>query len=217
MTILGGETGSAFDWFVTARGAVQLRPGDAAEPVQIVSPPAEVVVNRGSNLEFRPLVFDENGELRDDFRLDYLSLDDQVAQVDSGGMILGGEAGFSTLTIQVGDLVETTTVTVVGVTEGVSGFTLRGISEDPAGGLFLSSPGTTPSSVPGIFRTDPRSTQASPANWAFETTPSSPRYSIIRDRLPSTGQWIALCCGPKQSCDPTDSAGRCGTGRDHRR
>ena len=142
MTILGGETGSAFDWFVTARGAVQLRPGDAAEPVQIVSPPAEVVVNRGSNLEFRPLVFDENGDLRDDFRLDYLSLDDQVAQVDSGGMILGGEAGFSTLTIQVGDLVETTTVTVVGVTEGVSGFTLRGISEDPAGGLFLSSPGT---------------------------------------------------------------------------
>ena len=57
--------------------------------MQIVSPPAEVVVNRGSNLEFRPLVFDENGDLRDDFRLDYLSLDDQVAQVDSGGMIVG--------------------------------------------------------------------------------------------------------------------------------
>ena len=101
---------------------------------------AEVVVNEGNRRVLRPLVIDTAGEFRDDFPSEYINLDGQTASVEATGQIGGMEAGFSTLTLQVGPLIATTTITVVRVTLGAAGFSTSGISQDLSGRLYLASP-----------------------------------------------------------------------------
>ena len=140
-----GVTGSQFNYQVFAGGIRQLRPGNTAEPVQLILDASdldmgEVVVNEGNRTVLHPLVIDSAGEIRDDFPSEYVNLDGQTAQVAATGEIGGMEAGFSTLTLQVGPLVATTTITVVRVTEGAAGFSTSGISQDLSGRLYLASP-----------------------------------------------------------------------------
>ncbi len=98
---------SQTDYQVPASGSLQIRPGNLAQPAQIIldsSSPgaAEFVVNEGNSRSLQPIAIDENGELRDDFRFEYFNLDDQTAEVAGGGEIAGMERGFSTLVVTVG-------------------------------------------------------------------------------------------------------------------
>ncbi len=63
---------------------------------------------------------DSAGNLRDDFPLHYQSLDSDIASVDELGRLHGNNAGFSTLTIQSGAVILSTTVTVVEVNHAAS-------------------------------------------------------------------------------------------------
>ena len=140
-----GVTASQFNYEVLASGIQQLRPANIAQVAQLILDSAnpnlsEIVVNEGNRKALRPVVIDTVGDLRDDFPIDYLSLDEQVATVAETGEITGNAAGFSTLTIQSGGVIHTATITVVRVNPGAAGFSIVGIAEDLSGRLFLASP-----------------------------------------------------------------------------
>ncbi len=154
---LTGSTGSVFQLTMAAGGVLQLRPGNSAAPAQIVFDPAnpsriEIVVNRNGSLVLRPVVIDERGEPRDDFTVDLTVLDQQIAVVDAQGRLNGLQAGFSTLTGEVGGVVATTTIAVVDVSAGAPALEISGIALDPAGRAFLcDSTGNTILRSPDLF------------------------------------------------------------------
>ena len=140
-----GVTASQFNYEVFASGIRQLRPGNIAQAGLLILDSANpnlsgIVVNEGNRKALRPVVIDTAGDLRDDFPIGYLSLDEQVATVAETGEITGITAGFSTLTIQAGGLIRTASITVVRVSPGAAGFSIVGIAEDLSGRLFLASP-----------------------------------------------------------------------------
>ena len=139
-----GEPGSAFDFRVSGAGTSQLRPGNTAQLSQLFLDPtdpfsAEVAVNTGNQLPLRPVALDSAGNLRDDFPFQFQSLDSDVASVDEVGRLKGKNAGFSTLTIQSGGVILSTTVTVVEVNSAASGLEVSGVAQDLIGRFYVSS------------------------------------------------------------------------------
>ncbi len=142
-TDLGGGTGSQFAYFAAAGGARRLSAEDTLEVAQIILDPnnpqgTEIVVNEGNTLALNPLVVDIDGNVRDDIPVEMFSLDPTAAMVN-GSLLTGNAPGFSTLTVVAGGAVQATTVTVVRVVAGSSGFGVSGISADLAGRLYLTS------------------------------------------------------------------------------
>jgi sugar lactone lactonase YvrE len=143
---LGGKSGSEFTYDVPGAGGRQFLPGNSAKVAAIdltdaISKRAtrEVVVNEGNRVRATVRVLDSSGLVRDDFDLNYRSLDTDVATVDATGSIEGKRAGFSTFTIESGGVVTTGTITVVRVDAGVSGFGITGIVQDLSRRLYLAN------------------------------------------------------------------------------
>lgn len=139
-----GDLVSDYDYEVFPSGSAQVRPGDTAAVSQILIDPAnglssEVVVNRGNRLPLRPLVIDSEGSFRDDFALQYQSLDPEIASIDQRGQITGNQAGFSTLALAAGGVAVTTTITVVEVISGVGGVETADLAQDSARRLYLTN------------------------------------------------------------------------------
>ncbi|HEY3129906.1 MAG TPA: IPT/TIG domain-containing protein [Acidobacteriota bacterium] len=110
---------------------------------QIIIDPAnpsatEVTVNEGNTLQLKPRVIDGSGNVIDSAPLTYKSLSEDVASIDASGNIQGNKAGFSTLAVTSGAVVATTTVTVVAISSGVSGFEITGVAQDLARRLYLA-------------------------------------------------------------------------------
>ncbi len=135
-----GETVASRTFAISAAGGGQLRPGNSARPAQVlIGESPEINVNGGAAVVLRPRVIDSRGEVRDDFTLDFASLDETVARVDSLGRLEGLEPGFSTLAVTSDGVLATATVTVTGVTSGSAGFEISGVVRDLSGRLFLAS------------------------------------------------------------------------------
>ena len=143
---IGTATGNVFDYQVRAGGGRLFLPGNTASPARLVVldratqlETTEVVLNQGNRLRPRVLVVDSAGTVRNDFRVTYSSIDEDIAAVDSTGAIEGKQAGFSTLTLSVSNIVAAVTVTVVEVESGVGGFVATGIVEDLGRNVYLAS------------------------------------------------------------------------------
>ncbi len=141
---LSGSSGSTFSLNLAAGAALQLRPGNRLRAAAIVLDPSapqsfEIAVNREGEVVVRPDVLDESGQPRDDFAVEFSSLDPDVATIDSRGRVRGRKAGFSTLTARAQGVVAVSTIAVVDVSPGAAAFDVGGIALDPAGRLFLSN------------------------------------------------------------------------------
>jgi sugar lactone lactonase YvrE len=150
-----GEFSASADYDLLQGGAQQLRPGNTATAALIVldatGPASEVVVTAGRTRILRPLIVDTKGEVRDDFPLVFVSLDEAVAAVDSRGMITAKAAGFSTLTLFAGDVFTRSVITVEEVETGRTGLTPAGLARDTAGRLYLTdSAGHSLYRLPGL-------------------------------------------------------------------
>ena len=141
---LAGLQASQLDISLPKRGGQQLRPGNVAQPggilVNPLSPsPSEVIVNQGEMLGLSPLVIDDQGVARDDFSFTFDSVTPAIASVDEAGNVQGLEAGFSTLTVTTGEILETATITVAAVSDGLAGFEITGVAQDLSSQLYVSN------------------------------------------------------------------------------
>ena len=195
MVPLPDEVVSRADYQIASGGGSQLRPGNVAAAVQVVVDPvgggSEVVVNVGGVASLSPRVIDTQGKVRDDFELTFLSLSPDVASVDSLGRVQGNTAGFATVTVSAGNVLASTTVVVVLVTPGPSGFTANAVVQDLARRLYLTDSvnhrilvaddlGTNPQPYAGVdgnagFKDDERlkSLFRNPAYLAFDQAQGS--------------------------------------------
>lgn len=138
-----GQPQSRLAYEVLSSAVVQLRPGEAADAALILlqsslERSSEITVNRGDTTALRPVVVDTAGAYRDDFPLQFASLDEEVASVDRRGRIIARKAGFSTLTVSAGGARTTRTVTVVEATFGPTASQVAGVAQDLAGRLYLA-------------------------------------------------------------------------------
>ena len=144
---LGIDTASEVEYQVSTGGGTELALGVSSSAVaQILIDPQnpsvkEVVVNEGNTRQLNPVALDGEGEVLEGISFAYLSLNPEVATVDSEGRIEGMLAGFSTLTIAFQEVVATATVTVVKVTSGAEGFEINGVAQDLARRLYLANQG----------------------------------------------------------------------------
>ena len=97
---------------------------------------SEIVVHLGSTAELTPIAFSGGQQVGVEFV--FTSLDPQVAQVDSSGLVTGLQPGFSSLTIQSGEAIAVTTITVPEVGTVVPGFS-KGLTQDFFGRLYLAN------------------------------------------------------------------------------
>lgn len=164
---LAGESGSRFDFDLSAGSGRQLRPGDSADVSEIrldLGNPflSEFHVSMGDMAVIRPVVVDTNGNPRDDFEFTFNSLDGNVATVDSLGRVRGLQPGFSTLTVSTQGRVLTGTLAVEEVDAGVPGFQPTGLAQDSARRIYL-----TESSLHTILLA--ANIQQTPERWAGVT------------------------------------------------
>ncbi len=147
MTIpMAGISGNQFNYQIPTGGGRQYLPGNSAAAARVFlldpatnAPASEVVVNEGNTIHARVLVIDIAGAPRDDFDVTYASISSDIATINANGIIQGKAAGFSTLTLSVGKIVTTGTITVVKVDSGTSGYEIQGIVQDMAGRLYLAA------------------------------------------------------------------------------
>ena len=145
LTILSGFLDSQFSYEIDSDGASILSE-DGAEISDIILDPdnalvSEIVVNVGNQLKLSPVVIDSNGQVRQDIPVQFLSLDEAAAPIDDQGRIQGAEAGFSTLTAQVGGILAVATITVVDVQPGPPGFGIEGNLARSSWPFLLQQPG----------------------------------------------------------------------------
>ena len=147
MTVLFGSlSASQIPFHLLSGGGSQYYPNYSAKVASIAildpetnQPMSEIAVSEGSTLKASLLVLDESGLPRDDFSLNYVSLDQDVATIDGGGFVTGKKSGFSTLTISSGGTIATGTINVVGVKAGAGGYKITGIAQDLAKRLYLAA------------------------------------------------------------------------------
>ncbi|MGI8785708.1 MAG: IPT/TIG domain-containing protein [Acidobacteriota bacterium] len=142
---LAGQSTSTSDYQIIAGGARQFRPGNTATVQQIIvdlhNPGTrEIPVNQGNVLALSPVVIDNTGGTRDDFKLVFNSISSDVASVDGLGTVRGLAPGFSTLSISsASGAVASVTITVTSVSSGVSGYQITGLAHDLARRIYLTS------------------------------------------------------------------------------
>ena len=141
---LGQQMASELDYQINAGGGAEFRPGlITGEVVSLVIDPSnptasEVVVAEDTVRQLSPLVLDGNGLTVAGADFNYSSQDPLVATVDDSGLIQANQEGFSTLTVSVGAVVRTVTITVSEVTSGKQGFA-TGIVQDLAGRFYFAN------------------------------------------------------------------------------
>ncbi|MBM3789822.1 MAG: hypothetical protein FJW35_05665, partial [Acidobacteria bacterium] len=146
----GNQAGSSFSYQLARGGGTQFFPGNAARLASVVfwdsqanRVTREVAVNEGNRIKVPLLVLDEAGTPRDDFVLNYTSLDPEVATVDADGYVTARKKGFSTLTVSSGGVIAIGTIMVAQVQPMAASNTIPvplGIAQDMAQGVYLAVP-----------------------------------------------------------------------------
>ena len=143
---MGSKTASEFTYQLTGGGGRLYLPGNTAQlaSIAVVDPSTdqitrEIAVNEGNTVRAKLLVVDTTGTPREDFDLSFISIDPEIATVDTDGNITGNETGFSTLTISSGGVVTTATINVVTVSIGAAGHKVTGVVQDLARRLYLAA------------------------------------------------------------------------------
>lgn len=150
---LAGEMASRIDSQLPPSGSAQFRPGNRALPARIlVADPGSVVprfdvstgqefsLEVGDSGTFRPLVLDSEGQARDDFPVDFLSLDGAVLNVGTQGGFQALEKGFATVSLGVQGVLGNLQFSVLDVVQTGSGYEVGGIAVDRSGILYLAGP-----------------------------------------------------------------------------
>ncbi len=115
----GTVTSNSWDYSITGVTAPSITSIVFLDPVaEAVA--SEIIVNEGNSVQTRLRITDSLGVTRSQAAQSYLSINPEVAAVDSSGNIQGRRAGFSTLTATAGGAVATATITVVAVSAPVS-------------------------------------------------------------------------------------------------
>lgn len=135
---LGGEQAAVFDIELGPGGFRQLYPGVVAEIAEIDVDPAVLILNQGSQKNLNPITLDQQGNPRDDFALDFTSLNPGTVSVTGEGTMTALNRGFSTLVISSGGLVRTFTVVSGTISGGVAGFEPSDVVQDLSGQVFLA-------------------------------------------------------------------------------
>ena len=130
---------SRFTYEIKSGGEIIFTPGIELGIAAILVDPANLVVNEGNTTSLDPVTLDEEGTPRDDFELEFTSLDPATMSVDQSGNITGEKRGFANIVISSGDLVETFPVAVATLTEGGAGFAITGIAQDFGGRVYLAN------------------------------------------------------------------------------
>ncbi len=99
----------------------------------------EISLSTGGTTVVRPLVIDSAGEFRDDFPMNFASLDTSVALVGRNGLVRGVGPGFSSIVVTAGGIVTAITASVAEFTEGVGGYEITGVAPDNGGRFYLAS------------------------------------------------------------------------------
>ncbi len=136
---LGGLNDSQFTYDVSESGARQFFPGVEAGLALIFIDQSNLVVNQDETAGLRPVTLDEDGNARDDFPLDFTSLDTNVVTVDENGTLTGVNRGFSTVTVSAQGMLVTVSVTVATITAGADGLDVTGVAQDFGRRIFLSN------------------------------------------------------------------------------
>ncbi len=142
---LAGQTGDQFPYLVGAGAVRQLRPGNTATVQNIILDPAntgstEIAVNEGSSVSLLPIVIDSDQNARDDFAFSFSGVNPDVATIDAQGKIQGRKAGFSSLAVSAGGVVQAATISVVRVDSGVAGgYAITGVAQDLARRVYLAN------------------------------------------------------------------------------
>lgn len=97
-------------------------------------------MNQGSTQILRPVVVDDQGDLRDDFQVSYSSLDESVARITQDGSLTALGAGFSTIAIQAGDRLLAVTASVSELSSLPPGLGVDGLAVDRSQRVFLAAP-----------------------------------------------------------------------------
>lgn len=158
---LGSRFGSSFDLTLQGGSTLQLRPGDSTPVSEVLVDGylpllEEVVVDEGNHFHLRPRVVDEAGRIRDDFELEFSSLDQQVATISPEGIVEGIDQGFSTLAIRAGGIETQGLITVVEVEAGRDTGGTASLVQDAAGRIYLTRPATHVIEKADSIQGDPR-------------------------------------------------------------
>ena len=130
---------SHFTYEIKSGGEIIFTPGIEFDIAAILVDPANLVVNEGNTTSLDPVTLDEEGTPRDDFELEFTSLDPATVSVDENGNITGEKRGFANIVISSGGLVETFPVASATITEGGAGFAITGIAQDFGGKVYLAN------------------------------------------------------------------------------
>ena len=130
---------SRFTYEIKSGGEIIFTPGIEFDIAAILVDPANLVVNEGNTTSLDPVTLDEEGTPRDDFELEFTSLDPATVSVDQNGNITGEKRGFANIVISSGGLVETFPVAAATITEGGAGFAITGIAQDFGGKVYLAN------------------------------------------------------------------------------
>ena len=134
---IGGELRSEVDFEISTAGATQFFPGRLE--VSDILLPIEVVLEEEEAVKVSPILVGPGGETHENLPVQFTSTNTDVATVEADGTVHGREQGFSTLAVLAGEVVKTTTVTVVGLNPGQEGFSVGDLDADLAGQIFLAS------------------------------------------------------------------------------
>jgi sugar lactone lactonase YvrE len=136
---IGGVDSSRAPFALSPGGGGQFYPGVTARIAEILVNSTDLTINQGSVRPLRPIALDEDGNARDDFLLQYLSLDPATIAVDQTGIMTAHNRGFTTVVISSGDLVRRFTVTAGTITSGVPGFRPTDVAQDSSGRIYLAN------------------------------------------------------------------------------
>src|SRR6185436_8636533 len=101
---------------------------------------------------------DSAGQSRDDYEVTFAPTNPDVAAVNVDGSISGKTAGFSTVAMSAAGVVAAANITVVRVGAGLPGYSVSGVAQDSARGLYLAASqeqavlyGKDPQQTPSIY------------------------------------------------------------------
>ncbi len=130
---------SRFTYEIKSGGEIVFTPGILFDIAAILVDPANLVVNEGNTISLDPITLDEEGEIRDDFELQFASMDAATVSVDANGNMTGETRGFADIVISSGNVVETFQVVVPTLVEGGAGFGITGVAQDFGGKAYLAN------------------------------------------------------------------------------
>jgi sugar lactone lactonase YvrE len=142
---MGGAQANQFGYRFVPGGARQYLPGNTARAQTITlldasyQPTTEFTINEGDTGRPHLLIADSDNAYRDDFDVNIISSNSDVASTTADGAIFGKARGFSTLAITAGSAARAFVATVTGIGAGNAGFGVVGVVPNSKDGLYLAA------------------------------------------------------------------------------